>query len=236
MVGREITIPRAELQSYYDANKKDFVREEQIFLREILLSTEGKSEAEIAAIEKKAKDLAARAKKGERFTDLARANSDAVTKDDFGALPPFKKGELNKTIEAEVWDKDRGHVTDPIRLPNGFIILRVEEHYKAGQASFEEVENEIMEKLYMQKFQPGVRTMLTALRMDAFLEIKPEYVDTGAAPGKNTAWTDPAQLKPETVTKEEVAGRTRRRRFLWLVPIPGTSTTVKTQPGTSASK
>jgi parvulin-like peptidyl-prolyl isomerase len=236
LVGRDITIPRAELQKYYESNKGEFVREEQIFLREILLSTEGKSDTEILAIEKKAKDLAARARKGERFGELARANSDAVTKDEFGALPPFKQGELNKTIEAAVWEKERGHITDPIRLANGFIILRVEEHHKAGQAGFEEVENEIMEKLYMKQFQPGARKMLTNLRIDAFLEIKPGYVDTGAAPGKNTAWTDPAELKPETVTKEEVAGRTRRRRLLWLLPIPGTSTTVKTQPGTSASK
>jgi parvulin-like peptidyl-prolyl isomerase len=235
MVGRDITIPRAELMKHYESNKAEFVREEQIFLREIFLSTEGKTPAEITAIEKKAKDLAARAKKGERFTDLAKANSESVTKDEFGALPPFKAGEMNKALEAMVWDKERGHVTDPIKLPNGYIILRVEEHHKQGQASFEEVENEIMERLYMKEFQPGVRKMLTNLRMDAFLEIKAGYTDTGAAPGKNTAWTDPAQLKPETVTKEEVAGRTRRRRLFWLLPIPGTSTTVKVKPGTSAS-
>ena len=76
-------------------------------------------------------------------------------------------------------------------------------------------------------FQPQVREYLTKLRHEAFLEIKPGYVDTGAAPGKNTAWTDPAQLKPETVTKEEVAAQTRRRRLLWMVPIPGTQTSPK---------
>lgn len=236
LVGRDITIPRAELMKHYEANKGEFVREEQIFLREIFLSTEGKTPAEVAAVEKKAKDLAARARKGERFADLAKSNSESVTKDEFGALPPFKRGEMDKALEALVWDKERGHVTEPIRRANGYLILRVEERHKAGQAAFEEVENEIMEKLYSKQFQPGVRKMLTHLRADAFLEIKPGYVDTGAAPGKNTAWTDPAQLKPETVTKEEVAGRTRRRRLLWMVPLPGTSTTVKVKPGTSASK
>lgn len=236
MVGRDITIPRAEQQKYYEEHKGDFVREEQIFLREILLSTEGKSEAQLAAIEKKAKDLSARARKGERFSELAKANSDSVTKDEFGMLPPFKEGELDKNIRGVVWDQPRGFVSDPIKLANGFLILRVEEHHKAGQASFEEVENEIMEKLYMKEFQPGVRKMLTALRTDAFLELKPGYVDTGAADGKDTSWTDPAQLKPETVTKEEVAGRTRRRRLFWAIPVPGTNTTVNAKPETSASK
>lgn len=92
-----------------------------------------------------------------------------------------------------------------------------------------------MEKLYMPVFQPKIREYLTQLRQEAFLEIKAGYVDTGAAPGKSTKWTDPAQLKPETVTKEEVASQTRNKRLLWLIPIPGTSTSTKPQPGTSSS-
>jgi peptidyl-prolyl cis-trans isomerase SurA len=47
-------------------------------------------------------------------------------------------------------------------------------------------------------------------------------MDTGAAPGKNTGWQDPAQLRPETTTKEEVASHIHRKRLLWAVPIPGT--------------
>ena len=39
----------------------------------------------------------------------------------------------------------------------------------------------------------------------------------GAAPGKDTAWKDPAQLKPETTTKEEVAAR-KRKRLLGIIP------------------
>ena len=237
LVGRDITIPRADIQKYYEEHKAEFLREEQVFLREIFLSTEGKSEAEIAGIEKKAKDLAARAKKGERFGELAKQNSDSVTRDMYGDFGTgFKKGDLDKQIEAVVWNQERGFVTDPIRRSNGYLILRLEDKHKQGQAGLDEVENEIMERLYMPKFQPGVRTLLTRLREEAFLEIKPGYIDTGAAAGKNTAWTDPAQLKPETVTKEEVASRTRRRRLFWAVPIPGTSTTVKAKPGTSASK
>src|SRR5215471_19256393 len=65
--------------------------------------------------------------------------------------------------------------------------------------------------------QPKIKEYLTKLREDAFLEIRAGYVDSGAAPGKDTAWKDPAQLKPETTTKEEVAAR-KRRRFLLIIP------------------
>jgi parvulin-like peptidyl-prolyl isomerase len=235
-VGRMVTIPRAEVQQYYDEHKKEFVRDERVFLREIFLSTAGKSPEELAAIEKKAKDLAARAKKGERFGDLARQNSDSVTKDQNGELGGFKKNELDAQILEVVWNQDRGFVSDPILRSNpaGYLILRVDDKHTAGLASLEEVENEIMERLYMPKFQPKIREYLTSLRQDAFLEIKDGYDDTGAAPGKDTSWTDPAELKPETVSKEEVASQRRRRRLFWLIPIPGTSTTVA--PGKSSSR
>ena len=233
-VGSRISIPRAELEKYYNENKAKFMREDRVFLREILVSTEGKDEAGIAAAEKKARDLSARAKKGEKFHEMAKANSDAATKEQYGELGGFKRGELNKQIEEIVFAADRGFVTDPIRVGNGFLILKVEEKHKAGQASFEEVEQDIMSELIQPKFQPQVREFLTKLRYESFLEIKPGYVDSGAAEGKSTAWTDPAQLKPETVTKEEVASQTRNRRLLWLVPIPGTSTPAK--KGTSSSQ
>lgn len=226
-VGGRLTIPRADLEKYYNDNKAKFMRDDRVFLREILVSTEGKDEAGVAAAEKKARDLSARAKKGEKFPELARANSDATTKEQYGELGGFKKGELNKQIEDIVFNADRGFVTDPIRVSNGFLILKVEEKHKAGLASFEEVEQDVMNEMIQPKFPGQVREFLTKLRVESFLEIKPGYVDSGAAEGKNTAWTDPAQLKPETVTKSEVQNQPRRRRMLGIVPIPGTSKTGK---------
>ncbi len=223
-VGEHINIKHEEVEKYYNEHKSEFVREERIFLREILVSTEGKDAAGIAAAEKKAKDLVARARKGERFPELARDNSDALTAKSYGALDPFKKGQLDKTLEDQVWTQPKGYITDPIRISGGFEILRVEEHQKAGQAELSDVEPEIMDKLYMPRMQPLIREYLTKLRKDAFLEIKPEWVDSGTAPGKDTSWVDPAQLKPETVTKAEVSSQPKHKRLLWMVPVPGTST------------
>jgi len=219
-----VTPPHAEVEKYYEEHKKDFVREEQVFLSEILISTEGKTSDQVAQAEKRAKDLVARARKGEKFGELARQYSDAETKEGFGQLPPYKRGQLKKDIEDVVFKEKKGYVTDPVRLPNGFEILKVEERYEAGQAPLGDVENEIMEKITMPQMQPKVRELLTKLREDAFLEIRAGYMDSGAAQNKDTAWKDPATLKPETTTKEEVAAHARNKRLLWMVPIPGTST------------
>lgn len=232
VIGQEVqsrvNIPKAEARKFYDENQKLFERQERVFLREILVSTEGKTGAALEAAEKKAKDLVARARKGEKFPELARDNSDSQSAAQGGDIGAFKRGELNATIEKLVWENNRGFVTDPLKVGNGWLIIRVEERHKAGLASYEEVEQEIMGRIYNQKMNPAVREYLTRLRYEAFLEIKDGYLDSGAAPGKSTKWTDPAILKPETISKEEVARQTRKKRFLGI-PIPGTSTSVVKQ-------
>ena len=97
------------------------------------------------------------------------------------------------------------------------LILKVEDRFEAGQASFEEVKSDIQEHLIEPKAKPKARIFLSRLREDAFLEIKEGYVDSGAVPGKDTRWKDVAQLKPQTITKEEVAAR-RRKHILWVIP------------------
>ncbi len=224
-VGGKMNIKHEEIQKYYDEHKSEFVREERIFLREILVSTENKDAAGVAAAEKKAKDLVARARKGERFPELARENSDSITAKNGGELGGFKKGDLNSIIEGLVWSQPKGYVTDPVRVDAGFNIFKVEEHQKEGQAQVGDVENEITEKLYAPRMQPALRSYLTNLRTTAFLEIKAGYTDTGAAPDKNTAWADPGVLKAETVTKDKMVGiKQRHKRLLWSIPVPGSST------------
>jgi hypothetical protein len=193
-------------------------KESQVFLSQIVISTEGKSPAQVAVAEKKATDLATRAKKGEKFNELARDNSDDVeTAKNGGQIGPMTKGLLDKPIEDLVFAQKKGYVSDPIRRPASFVILKVDERFEAGQAPFEEVKGEIQDRLTQTRMEPKVRVYLTSLREDAFLEIKEGYVDSGAAPAKDTRWKDVAQLKPQTTTKEEVAARVKRH-LLWVIP------------------
>ncbi len=223
-VGYRINIPEADLRKYYEEHKADFVRKEQVFLSQILISTEGKTPEQAAAAEKKAKDVVARARKGEKFSELVRENSDdPETSRTGGSLPPYERGLMAKNMEDVVFKADKGYVTDPFKTAQGFVILRVDERFSAGQASFEEVRSEIQEALAKPRMEPRIREFLTRLRTEAFLEIKDGYIDSGAAAGKDTRWHDVAQLKPQTTTKEEVAARVKRHKKLLFIPIPGTT-------------
>jgi peptidyl-prolyl cis-trans isomerase SurA len=218
-VARNVSVPDNEMQKYYDDHKSEYVRKEsQVFLSQIVISTEGKTPEQRAVAEKKANDLATRAKKGEKFSDLARDNSDDVeTAKNGGQVGPMTKGLMDKPIEDLVFNAKKGFVSDVVRRPASFLILKVDERLEAGQAPFEEVKAEIQDRITQAKMAPKVRVFLTALREDAFLEIKEGYIDSGAAPAKDTRWKDVAQLKPQTTTKEEVAARVKRH-LLWVIP------------------
>jgi hypothetical protein len=219
------------MQKYYDDHKSEFMRKEsQVFLSQIVISTEGKTPEQLAAAEKKAKDVSARAKKGEKFGDLARDFSDDLeTSKNAGYIGAMPKGILDKAVEDVVFKEKKGYVTDPIKLRQAYLILKVEDRVEAGQASFEEVKSDIQDKMVQPRVEPKARAFLSRLREDAFLEIKEGYTDSGAVPGKDTRWKDVAQLKPQTITKEEVAAR-RKKHILWVIPAgyeKSTSTAVK---------
>jgi len=219
-VWRNIVIPDADIQKYYDAHKADFVRKESVTLREIMVSTGDNKPETIAAAEKKANLLLTRARGGvDKFADLARQYSDDASATDDGLLPPFEKGKLNKAIEDVVFKHEKGYVTDLIQIRGiGFEMFKVEDHTAEGQASLDDVKGQITNILTRPIADPKLRAYLTVLRQNAFLQVKPGYIDTGAAPGKDTTWKDPAQLMPETVKKADVANQRHLKKFLGVIP------------------
>ena len=229
-VYRNIVIPKAEIDKYYNEHKSQFIRQEMVSLREILISTGNGSAEQVAAAEKKAKGLVESARKGDaKFTDLARQNSDASTATSDGELGAFKRGDLAKEIDDVVFKQQKGYVTDPIRRPAGFEIYRIEEHYAAGQASFDEVQNEVNSRMMEPVVRPKLREYLTTLRVNAYLQIKEGFADSGAAPGKDTSWQDATQLKPETTTKEAVAAH-GHKKFLKVIPYGHVGNAKDTSP------
>jgi len=182
-VGAHINIPSEDVKKYYDAHQQEFVRPEQVVLAEIFLSTEEKSPEEMSSIEKKADDLRNRVVKGEDFNEMAKRFSEGSTAKDGGYLGTFERGQLSKQLEDVVFKMDKGQMTDVIQTKTGFEVLKVEAHYDAGLQPLDKVENEIMNRLYMQKMQPTMRGYLAQLREQSYVMTKPGYTDSAAVAG-----------------------------------------------------
>ncbi len=199
-VGGHITVTSSEIQQYYDQHKADMERPEQVRLSEILISTQPANVVKndkgenalpetptpeiVAAAKTKADQVYAMLQKGGNFDDLAKKYSSGPTSAVGGDLEYFKRGTMSKDLESKVFDMKVGQFTEPIRTNQGFVILKVTEHQSAGVPPLKEVESQINEQLYVQKMQPALREYLTKLREDAYIDIKPGYLDTGASPNE----------------------------------------------------
>jgi peptidyl-prolyl cis-trans isomerase SurA len=219
-VGSRVNIPEADLKKYYDEHQSEFVRKAEVYLSQILISTEGKNAEQVAAAEKKAKSLVARANKGEKFSDLASENSDdPETARDGGTLPPIQPDQLRSELRDELAKTKKGQVTNPISTPQGFLILKVNDRFDEGLEPFDEAEDRIHEFLAAPLMGPKMKEYLNRLRQEAYLEIKDGYIDTSAAPGKDTSWHEVAQIKAQTVTKQEVMASRRTKKLLFILPV-----------------
>jgi len=198
-VGSHITITHEEAMKFYGDHKNEFEKPEQVALRAIELSTEGKDEAQVAELKKKADDLLKRIGEGEDFAVLAKRFSDGSTAQQGGFLGVYKRGELSKPIEDEVFAMKKNQLTDVIETKQGLLILQVLERYEAGVQPYEKVENEIMDQLYSERIQPALREYLKTLREQSYVVIKPGYQDMA---GGGNSEIEEVSATPE-VTKEK---------------------------------
>jgi len=182
-VGSHINITDDEIQKYYEAHKTEFVRPEQVALREIQVNTQGKGADELPALKKKAETALKRVQDGEDFGEIAKRYSDSSTKDQGGYLGTYKRGELAKELEDKVFTMKRNQLTDVLETKQGYLILQVLEHYDEGQQSLDKVRNEISEKLYSTRMEPAMRTYLKTLREQSYVIIKPGYQDMAGEGG-----------------------------------------------------
>jgi len=217
-VGSRVIIRRDEIEEYYKEHEDEFIRSEGVRLAELLIADEpGQTPEET---EKEAREIHDRVSRGEPFAEMARRYSDSDgSKAAGGDIGIWRRGSLQKEIEDRVFDKNTGHITELIKVQRGWLILKVTERRREGLADFDEVEEEIRNKLIGPRYGPAIRVYLTELREQAYIEIRPGYEDAQAAPNKDTAWSDPANLAPITTTREAVLERSRKRKLLWMIPM-----------------
>jgi peptidyl-prolyl cis-trans isomerase SurA len=163
---------------------------------------------QLVAAEAKAKSLREQIQKGAAFDEVAKKSSDGPSAAQGGDLGLFKRGTLSKELEDRTFAMKAGEVTDVIRTKQGFVILKVTEHQAAGVPSMKQMEPRIQDALYYQKLQPALRTYLKKLREEAFIDVRPGFVDTGASPN---------QTKPvETESKEASAKNLKKKKKLGI--------------------
>jgi len=236
-VGRKASPTPGEAERYYEAHKQEYAQPESVNLAEILVSTgtpapsaldksgtQPEDPAKLAAAKAKADDIYAKLTAGGDFTQLARTFSDGPTAAQGGDLGQFKRGALAKVLEDATFSLKSGEFTKPVRTKQGYVVFKVSQHIQGGVPAYKDVQEQVQEALYMARMEPAIRDYLTEMRDQAYLDIKPGYVDSGASPNKNvypisySAYTAPSAKKKRKV--ERTRFRETNHTFRQKGPAP----------------
>ncbi len=241
-VGRHITMSPTDVQKYFKDHETEFAQPESVTLNEILIPTpaqEGADAAQVAAAQAKAEAIEAKLAAGAKFDDLAKPAPTDPTAPKSVALGEYRRGMLAKEIEDKAFALSAGQHTQPIRTKQGFIILQATQHELGGDASFKQVEPQVEEALFMERMQPALRVYLTKLREEAFIDLKPGVVDTGASGNEMrltySAYTPPPEKKKKKFARTRFRGRQRSTTAAAATQTAATQTPGATTNGASAA-
>jgi peptidyl-prolyl cis-trans isomerase D len=142
MAESRVEVSEQALKDYYESVKDRFQTQERRRARHILITAgDGLDEA---AAEKKAADLAAQAKGGANFEELAKQNSkDPGSAQQGGDLGWAERGMFVGPFEEALFAMTKGEIRGPIKTQFGYHVLRLDDIDAGHVKSFEEARAEL---------------------------------------------------------------------------------------------
>ena len=166
-----------ETKKYFDTHPDKFKKPESVKLSEIYLKTVDKDEA---AVKAKALEIIAQARAGSDFGALAAANSEREKNgkrsapEDKGYVGEFDVPNLREDLVAAIKNVQAGGITEPIRIPDGYQILRVDTRTPGGSTpTFND--NRVREVMLMERQAKERDDYLQNLRNEAFIKISESH-------------------------------------------------------------
>ncbi|MFN2511766.1 MAG: peptidyl-prolyl cis-trans isomerase [Pyrinomonadaceae bacterium] len=171
------SVPSDELKKYFEANRAKFTKPESVVLSEIFLSYAGKNEADVKA---RAMELVTQLRSGADFGALAAANSERelngvrVAPQNKGKVGRFEVPNLREEIAKQVKGVKVGGVSDPLKINDGYQILRVDERDEASTTAVFN-ENQVREAITIERSPKEREMYLRNLLNDAYIKISDNY-------------------------------------------------------------
>lgn len=123
-----VSVPQSDIAAYYEKNKKDFERPARAQISVIIIPRTVSS-ADSAAVRNRLLALRDRIAKGEKFEDVAKAESaDSASGAVGGSLGRGGKGRFVPQFESAAYALKVGELSQPVLTPFGYHLIRVDEH------------------------------------------------------------------------------------------------------------
>ncbi|HLA48458.1 MAG: hypothetical protein A2W77_09200 [Nitrospinae bacterium RIFCSPLOWO2_12_39_16] len=171
-VRSKVHVEETEVRKYYEEHKEEFITPEEIRVRHIMFAySEDMDSQKEEAIKNKAVDILNRIRQGEDFANLASMYSEDSSAKNGGDLGYFTKGKMIKIFEDTAFALKKDEVSNVIKTPFGFHILKYEDKREAGLKPLENVSREIERRIYNEKIKTLKDAWVKKMREKAFIEI-----------------------------------------------------------------
>ena len=206
-VAERIQVTEQEVKNFLASDLGKMQLSEEFHLANIVIPVqEDASSDALQAAERRAQDLYQQARQGADFGQLAIANSASETALDGGDMGWRKAAQLPPPFDAMISAMAVGDVTEPIRTPGGFILLKVLEK-RGGEAAAVRDEVNVRHILIKpSEIRTDAEAKVLAERLyqriesgEDFAELAKNFSeDPGSAlNGGSLSWIDPNALVPE---------------------------------------
>ena len=173
-----VAITDVEAREYYDTHLEEFTEPGTATLREILIAVpEDADGVNVSAADEArvvAETTVARLRAGEDFAAVAAEVSDSPSKSTGGLIGPLLVADYSETIQALIASLDVGGVADPIRAPQGYQVVMLEDRTDDLVYPFEEVRADISNNVFNDRRLEEYADYLENLRTEAIVEWKNE--------------------------------------------------------------
>lgn len=173
-VRSQVKVADEDLKAEYARWAHDEANDFEVHARHILVQVSQKaSPEEVEAARKKAAALALRARQpGADFAQLAKETSEGPSRDDGGDLGFFRRGVMEADFDRAAFATPEHGVSDPVRTKFGWHVIYIEEKRALAVPPFDEVKDQLREKLLRTQMDKYTEKYLQELRRDALVDVK----------------------------------------------------------------
>ncbi|MDP2272548.1 MAG: peptidylprolyl isomerase [Archangium sp.] len=173
-VRSKVKISDEDLKAEYARWAHDEANEFEVHARHLLVQVAPKATAEqIEVARLKATMLMEEARKpGTNFAELAKKKSEGPSAADGGDLGFFKRGVMVAEFEKAAFTLPVGGISDPIRTKFGWHVLKVEEHKVLAAPPFDEVKEQLRDKMLRGQLEKYTDQYVQELRAAAVVDVK----------------------------------------------------------------
>jgi peptidyl-prolyl cis-trans isomerase C len=185
----------AKAREAYALERDKYRTQEEVRFSDIAVETKDRGDAVALA---RAKEARARIVAGADFAAVAHEYSDdPTTRDKGGALPFVTRDKLVKDYANGVFALTKvGEISQPIRAPTAWHVVRIEEIRPARQRTFDEARDSIMQTLRQRYISEQRDLRLQAINTDTTLEMNQPAIDALVTHVDPKLLTMPVPRKP----------------------------------------